>query len=67
MIALSWKVNELDDLWEKGRKLHSDVNNLLNGRGNESNVPSCLWTIRQKAADLVKGVVCHQQNAATYI
>jgi len=50
MIALSWKVKELDDLGEKGRKLHSDVNNLLNGRGNESNVPSRLQTIRQKSS-----------------
>jgi len=36
MIVLSWKVKELDDLAEKGRRLHSDVKNLLNGKGHEA-------------------------------
>ena len=69
MIALSWKVKELDDLGEKGRRLHSDIKDLLKLRenNNEVNVPSRLQTIRQHATAFVKGVVRHQRNAATHI
>ena len=69
MIALSWKVKELDDLGEKGRRLHSDVIDSLKSKdnNNEDNVPSRLRTIRQKAAAFVKGIVCHQRNAATHV
>ena len=69
MIALSWKVKELDGLGEKRRRLHSDVKDLLKSKDNdnEDNVPSRLRTIRQKAAAFVKGIVRHQRNAATHV
>ena len=72
MIALSWKVKELNDLGESGRQVYAEVKALTSrlqvGVGSrEENIPRSLQTIRQKATSFVKGLVRHQRTAATHV
>ena len=72
MIALSWKVKELNDLGESGRQIYAEIKALtsrlqVSVGSSEENIPHSLQTIRQKATAFVKGVVRHQRTAATHV
>ena len=73
LITLAWKVKELTELNDNGRKLHSDINHLINkieqGRHLQvqENIPSQLMMIRQKLVSFIKGVTRHQRTPATHI
>ena len=72
MIALSWKVKELNDLEESGRQVYAEIKALSSrlqvGVGSsEENIPYSLQTIQQKVTAFVKGVVCHQRTAEMHV
>ena len=73
LITLAWKVKELTELNDNGRKLHSDINHLINkieqGRHLQvqENIPSQLMMNRQKLVSFIKGVTRHQRTPATHI
>jgi len=73
LINLSWKIKELGDLNEMGRKLHSNIDVLLMKVGEnhslwvQDNVPSQLKGIRKDLVSFIKGVTRHQRTAATHI
>ena len=73
MIALSWKVKELNNLGESGRQVYAEVKALTSrlqvsvGTGEENNIPRNFQTIRQKATSFVKGAIRHQRTSATHV
>ena len=72
MIKLTWKVKELSDLNENGRKIFSQVNLLISKLPTEEcdrsvNIPRSLHEIRQIFCTFIKGVVRHQRIAATHV
>lgn len=73
LIALSWKVKELTELNEIGRKLHTDIEVLSKKieehqcLWQEENVPRRLKDIRKNITAFIKGVTRHQRTAATHI
>ena len=73
LITLAWKVKELTELNQNGRKLHSDINLLINKIEQcrhlqvQDNIPQQLMLNRQKLVSFIKGVTRHQRTPATHI
>ncbi|XP_065911420.1 uncharacterized protein [Dysidea avara] len=73
LINLSWKLKELGDLNEMGRKLHSDIDVLSAKIGEhqhswqQDNIPSQLKEIRTNLVAFIRGITRHQRTAATHI
>ena len=73
LITLSWKIKELSELNEIGRKLHAEIT-MLSKRIEENqcswqqeNIPKRLKDIRKNMISFIKGVTRHQRTAATHI
>ena len=73
MIKLAWKIKELSELDDNGRKCYRDVE-ILTCRIDQNvcswqdeNVPKKLKSIRQTLVKFIKGVTRHQRTAATHI
>ena len=73
LITLSWKIKELSELNEIGRKLHTEIK-VLSKRIEEhqclwqqENIPGHLKDIRKNMVSFIKGVTRHQRTAATHI
>ena len=71
MINLSWKIKELDELNEIGRKLHAEIE-VLSKRidhcsWQQENIPKYLKGIRKDMVYFIKGVTRHQRTSATHI
>jgi len=73
MIVLAWKIKELGELNDIGRKLFGDITLLVaKVKSNDSvwtveNIPNQLQVIRQTLITFIKGVTRHQRTAATHI
>ena len=72
MINLTWKIKELSDLNQNGRKIFSQVNLIISKLPTEEcdrndNIPRNLHEIRQKVCTFIKGVVRYQRTAATHV
>ena len=73
LIKLSWKIKELGDLNEMGRKLHSNIDVLSTKIGEnhsswlQDNIPSQLKDIHNNLVTFIRGVTHHQRTAATHI
>lgn len=72
LIILAWKIKELAELNENGRKLHSDINLLINNieQGRhlqvQDNIPHQLMVIHQKLINFIKGVTQHHAVNSCY-
>ena len=73
LITLAWKVKELSELNEIGRKLFADVTRLVTEiKSNDSvwvetNIPSQLSHIGSSLVSLITRVTRHHRTAATHI
>ena len=71
MISLSWKIKELDELNEIGRKLHVEIEALCKRIDQclwqQENIPKRLKGIRKDMVSFIKGITRHQRTAATHI
>ena len=73
MIVLAWKIKELGELNEIGRKLFGDITLLVARVNNDDsiwtveNIPNQLQGIRKTLIAFIKGVTRHQRIAATHI
>ena len=73
MIILAWKIKELSELDDIGRKCYRDTDNLTCRIDRnaclwqDENIPKKLKSIRQKLITFIKGVTRHQRTAATHI
>ena len=71
MINLSWKIKELDELSEIGRKLHAEIEGLSKRLDyclwKQENIPKRLKSLRKDMVSVIKGVTRHQHTAATHI
>ena len=73
LITLAWKVEELTEHNHNGRKLHNDINLLINKIKQcrnlqvQDNIPQQLMLNRQKLVSFIKGVTRHQRTPATHI
>jgi len=73
MIILVWKIKELGELNDMGRKLCGNINLLISkiNRDNSSwrvdNIPDQLQVICQTLTTFIKGLTRHQRTAATHV
>ena len=73
LISLAWKVKEISQLDEMGRKCYRDISNIVEklkqdqGLWQEENIPKQLTNIRQSLISFIKGITRHQRTAATHI
>ena len=73
MLALLWDVEELKQLYEKGRKLFADVTAALDvvcgivAAQHDSNLPQKLMSIRTRYRELTKGVYHFKRVPASHI
>ena len=73
LISLAWKVKEISQLDEIGRKCYKDINSIVEkiewdqGLWQEDNIPKQLTSIRQSLISFIKGIIRHQRTAATHI
>ncbi|XP_065893229.1 uncharacterized protein [Dysidea avara] len=73
LINLAWKVKELSELNEMGRKLYANITQLIAKINHNDavweveNVPCQLSIIRKDLVIFIKGVTRHQRTAATHV
>ncbi len=70
---LAWKIKELSELIESGRKLLVDMNGLIEKLQDEQcnwvkeNIPRRLATIRQRVVSFIRGTSRHKSTAASHV
>ena len=73
LITLAWKVKELTDLNERGRRLLRDILAMVDKLQEEQcdwegdNFPRRLTTLRERLRSFVRGVTRHKRTAATHL
>ena len=73
LMRLAWKVKELTDVNEYGRKLYTDLTSLIERlkekRCNWSgdNIPRHLTNVRERLLSFIRRVTRHKRVAATHI
>ena len=73
LISLAWKVKEISQLDDMGRKCYRDISSIVEkieqdqDLWQEENIPKQLTSIRQSLISFIKGITRHQRIVATHI